>query len=370
MSPRIPVLIVAGFLGAGKTTLLNRLLRNRDLRIGVVVNDFGAVNIDAMLVAGQVDAMVSLGNGCVCCAVDVTELDDLFTRLSHPKQRIDVIVVEASGLAEPRNLIRMVINSENPRIRYGGLIEVVDAEHFPESRTQHPELATHLRLADLVVLNKSDRVTPEALEDLRTEITTLVDQVPVYATSQGHLAPGLLFDIPTRNPHTPRVGEQLSFDELFTDDADDEHDEHCHEPHTGDHSCKGAHRHLHDDYTSLSFTTRTPVNPRAVMAFLEDPPPGLFRAKGILSFDIPEDPRKFVLHMVGRHITITPTSWSRHEPRETNLVLIGTALDEPTTNTRLESTIHTDPTPLTPDALLPLWRYVPSTPVSAPTAAD
>lgn len=75
MAQSIPVVIVAGFLGSGKTTLLNHLLRdNRGTRIGVVVNDFGAINIDAMLVAGQVDAMVSLGNGCVCCAVDVSEL--------------------------------------------------------------------------------------------------------------------------------------------------------------------------------------------------------------------------------------------------------------------------------------------------------
>ncbi|MFE6859144.1 CobW family GTP-binding protein [Nocardia sp. NPDC057668] len=380
MSRRIPVLIVAGFLGAGKTTLLNRLLRNRDLRIGVVVNDFGAVNIDAMLVAGQVDAMVSLGNGCVCCAVDVTELDDLFTRLSHPKQKIDVIVVEASGLAEPRNLIRMVINSENPRIRYGGLVEVVDAEHFAESRARHPELATHLRMADLVVLNKSDRVTPEALHTLRTEITDLVGQVPVYATTRGHLDPGLLFDIPTRDAREPRVGEQLSFDELIfaADDDSGDHDsgghDHglpldpaaCHdaESHGAEgHSCTGAHpghRHLHDDYTSVSFTSTAPLNPRSLIAFLEDPPAGLFRAKGVLSFAVPEDPRKFVLHMVGRHITITPTPRPRHEPPTTDLVLIGTTLNSADATSRLESTVHTDPTPLDENALLPLWRYAPA----------
>ncbi|MGH8883431.1 MAG: CobW family GTP-binding protein, partial [Stackebrandtia sp.] len=148
MDRRIPVLVVAGFLGSGKTTLLYQLLRRREARIGVVVNDFGAVNIDAMLVAGQVDAMVSLGNGCVCCAVDVTELDEMFARLAEPRHRIDVIVVEASGLAEPRNLIRMVIGTDNPRIRYGGLIEMVDAEYFDDSSARHPELVSHLRVAD------------------------------------------------------------------------------------------------------------------------------------------------------------------------------------------------------------------------------
>ncbi|WP_327144575.1 CobW family GTP-binding protein [Nocardia sp. NBC_01327] len=366
MSRRIPVLIVAGFLGSGKTTLLNRLLRSRDLRIGVVVNDFGAVNIDAMLVAGQVDAMVSLGNGCVCCAVDVTELDELFDRLAQPKQRIDVIVVEASGLAEPRNLIRMVTGSDNPRIRYGGLIELVDAEHFPESRAQHPELDTHLRMADLVVLNKADRVPPAALEKLHTDIRTLVGQVPVYATSHGRIDPALLFDIPTRDPGTLRAGRQLSFDELLLDDESGE-DSHGGEScgsgqhgHDGDHGCGGHHHHhLHDAYQSVSFTSPTDLNPRELIAMLEDPPPGLFRAKGVLAFAVPEDSRKFLLHMVGRHITIEPTTWSRNEPRTSNLVLIGAGLDPASVITRLESTIHTSPTPLNDQALLPIWRYVP-----------
>ncbi|MFB7717552.1 MULTISPECIES: CobW family GTP-binding protein [unclassified Nocardia] len=357
MSRRIPVLIVAGFLGAGKTTLLNRLLRNRELRIGVVVNDFGAVNIDAMLVAGQVDAMVSLGNGCVCCAVDVTELDDLFDRLAHPKQRIDVIVVEASGLAEPRNLIRMVTGSDNPRIRYGGLIELVDAEHFAESRARHPELDTHLRMADLVVLNKADRVAPEALAALRTEITDLVGQVPVYATSHGRIEPALLFDIPERPATELRAGQQLSFDELLLEHSDDEHDDHqC----DGDHDHAG-HRHLHDAYESVSFTSTADLNPRELIAVLEDPPPGLFRAKGILAFAVPEDSRKFLLHMVGRHITIEPTTWSRNEPRTSSLVLIGPGLDADLITKRLESTVHTAPEPLDAHALLPIWRYVAAT---------
>ncbi len=337
---------MAGFLGAGKTTLLNRLLRSRQARIGVVVNDFGAVNIDAMLVAGQVDAMVSLGNGCVCCAVDVSELDELFDKLAHPKQKIDVIVVEASGLAEPRNLIRMIAQSDNPRIRYGGLIEVVDAEHFPESRVLHPELASHLRMADLVVLNKADRVEADALAALRDEIGGLVGQVPVYATSHGRIDPGLLFDIP--EVEKPDDGDQLSFDDLLFGAA--EADEHEH--HDG---CECDHRHLHDGYDTVSFTSAADLNPRALIAYLEDPPPGLFRAKGVLAFAVPTDPRKFVLHMVGRHLTIEPMPWARNEPRASSLVLIGAGLDTETVTADLAATVA--PAPMDDHALLPIWRY-------------
>ncbi|MEU2088162.1 GTP-binding protein [Nocardia beijingensis] len=343
MADRIPVVLVAGFLGSGKTTLLNHLLRdNRGTRIGVVVNDFGAINIDSMLVAGQVDAMVSLGNGCVCCAVDVTELDELFTRLTQPRAGIDVIVVEASGLAEPRNLIRMVLGSDNPRLRYGGLVEVVDAEQFPDSSARHPELRTHVRLADLVVLNKADRVTPEQLDRLRADIAALVGPVPVYATTHGRIDPGLLFDRPRRE--RPLVAEQLSFDELLV--------EHDHDDHAG-------HRHLHDDYTSVSFASERELDPRKLIGFLEDPPAGLFRAKGFAAFAVAGERRKFVLHMVGRHIVFEPGGWSRGESRGARLVLIGAGLPTDAALTRLRDTVHDDAEPLDAQSMLGVWRYTP-----------
>ncbi|MFI9407645.1 CobW family GTP-binding protein [Nocardia sp. NPDC052316] len=342
VADRIPVVIVAGFLGSGKTTLLNHLLRNsRGTRIGVVVNDFGAINIDSMLVAGQVDAMVSLGNGCVCCAVDVGELDALFTRLAQPRAKIDVIVVEASGLAEPRNLIRMVVGSENPRIRYGGLVEVVDAEQFPASSARHPELTTHLRLADLVVVNKADRVPAAQVHTLRQQIAELIGQVPVYATTHGRLEPGLLFDEPMRE--TARVAEQLSFDELLHD-------------HDHDHT---EHHHLHDDYVTVSFTSERPLDPRGLIGFLEDPPPGLFRAKGFVAFPIADERRKFVFHLVGRHLVFEPENWARGESRTTQLVLIGAGLDTDLALKRLQDTVHLDDDLLDPQTLLGVWRYTP-----------
>ncbi|MFI1459214.1 CobW family GTP-binding protein [Nocardia carnea] len=342
MAERIPVVIVAGFLGAGKTTLLNGLLHNnRGTRIGVVVNDFGAVNIDAMLVAGQVDAMVSVGSGCVCCAVDVAELDELFTRLTDPRAGIDVIVVEASGLAEPRNLVRMVVGSENPRIRYGGLLEVVDAAEFATTRDRHPELTSHLRLADLVVLNKVDRLGEGVVARLRSEITTITDGAPVYATTRGRIDPGLLFD--PRNRDTPRIGEQLSLDELLHDHDDADTD--------------GEHRHLHDDYTSTVFTSATGLHPRRLIEFLENPPPGVFRAKGFASFAVPGTGR-YVVHLVGRAISMEPARRSR--TGDTELVLIGTGLDTDAIHERLRRTVHAGPEPLEEQDMLGVWRYVPA----------
>lgn len=159
---QITVIVLAGFLGSGKTTLLNHLLRNRaGNRIGVIVNDFGAIEIDAMTVSGQVGSTVSLGNGCLCCAVDASELDTFLETLTGPAARLDVIVIEASGLAEPQELVRMLLASDNPHIVYGGLVEVVDAAEFDATRERHPEIDRHLAVADLVVLNKTDRVGSE-----------------------------------------------------------------------------------------------------------------------------------------------------------------------------------------------------------------
>jgi Ni2+-binding GTPase involved in maturation of urease and hydrogenase len=156
---QIPVVVLAGFLGSGKTTLLNHLLHHSGgSRIGAVVNDFGAIEIDAMAVAGALgDSTVSLGNGCLCCAVDVGELDSYLERLARPSAGIDIVVIEASGLAEPQELVRMVLASERPEIVYGGLVEVVDAAEFDDTRARHPEVDRHLALANLVVVNKLDR---------------------------------------------------------------------------------------------------------------------------------------------------------------------------------------------------------------------
>ncbi|MER6968959.1 GTP-binding protein, partial [Streptomyces halstedii] len=194
-SPRqIPVIVLAGFLGSGKTTLLNHLLhRSGGSRIGAVVNDFGAIEIDAMAVAGALgDSTVSLGNGCLCCAVDVSELDQYLDRLARPSARIDVIVIEASGLAEPQELVRMVLASEHPGIVYGGLVEVVDAAEFDGTREKHPEIDRHLALADLVVVNKIDRADDG--ERVLRVVRDLADRAAVVPATYGRVDPEFLFD--------------------------------------------------------------------------------------------------------------------------------------------------------------------------------
>ncbi|MET7730790.1 GTP-binding protein [Streptomyces sp. NPDC005402] len=321
-SPRqIPVVVLAGFLGSGKTTLLNHLLhRSGGSRIGAVVNDFGAIEIDAMAVAGALgDSTVSLGNGCLCCAVDVSELDGYLAKLAHPDAGIDVIVIEASGLAEPQELVRMVLASEQPDIVYGGLVEVVDAAEFDDTRAKHPELDRHLALADLVVVNKLDRAAaPQDAERLLAVVRSLVDGAAVVPATYGRVDPEFLFDC---RPAEERIG-QLSFDDL--------HDHH----HNDDH---GHAAHLHSAYDSLSFTSHTPLDPRRLMAFLDSRPEGLYRIKGYVDFGPYDVRNRYAVHAVGRFLRFYPEPWPAGDPRLTQLVLIGSGIDTPALGKELEA---------------------------------
>ncbi|MFG2210592.1 CobW family GTP-binding protein [Streptomyces sp. NPDC048638] len=327
---QIPVVVLAGFLGSGKTTLLNHLLRARaGTRIGAVVNDFGSIEIDAMTVAGQVDSMVSLGNGCLCCAVDTSELDTYLERLARPAARIDVIVIEASGLAEPEELIRMILASDNDRIVYGGLIEVVDAAEFTATRTRHPELDRHVVIADLVVLNKADRIAGTARQELMDTLADLAPGRPVVCTAYGQIDPELFFDRGEGEDLDAAV-RQLSFEDLLretgaaattgTDHSSDAHHGHDHGP--GE-PCA----HLHAAYQSVEFTSSEPMHPRRLMEFLDSRPAGLYRIKGFVHFDVPGSRQKFAVHAVGDFLRFYPSPWGRDEERSTQLVLIGSGTD-------------------------------------------
>ncbi|WP_030862111.1 CobW family GTP-binding protein [Streptomyces sp. NRRL S-37] len=334
---QIPVVVLAGFLGSGKTTLLNHLLhRSGGSRIGAVVNDFGAVEIDAMAVAGALgDSTVSLGNGCLCCAVDGSELDVYFERLARPSAGIDVIVIEASGLAEPQELVRMVLASEHPDLVYGGLVEVVDAAEFDAVRARHPEIDRHLALADLVVVNKTDRVTDAAR--VLALVRSLVDRAAVVPATHGRVDPELLFDC---RPSEERVG-QLSFDDLH-------HADHA------DHS-----EHLHAAYDSVSFVSERPLDPRRLIRFLDSRPEGLYRIKGYVGFGPYDTRNRYAVHAVGPFLRFCPEPWPAGEERLTRLVLIGSGIDATALGEELEACVSDGAPHADEHGMWGVLRYVP-----------
>lgn len=294
----IPVIVLAGFLGAGKTTILNHILRNAaGARVAVIVNDFGSVNIDSLLIAGKSDRKLELTNGCICCGVDGGEFEETLAMALAVNP--DAVIVEASGIAEPADLVRRIILSPNEKAGYGGLMYAVDALHYQETIQRHYRLAEHISLADLVVVTKAEHVATEAVQSIELELAKKTD-APIISVQRGELAPALLFDIPESTMVDLPLLQHL-------------------EP---------SEPHLHGDYQSVTFESTEPINPEKFKSFMNHPPRGLYRMKGFVYFGMAGYEQKFVLQAVGGRWDMYAEEWGEDELPSTTVVLIGIGLNE------------------------------------------
>ena len=296
---RVPVVALTGHLGAGKTTLLNHLLRQPGARVGVVVNDFGAVNVDAALVSGQVDEPASIAGGCLCCLEDAGGLDEALAKLAEPRRGLDVIVVEASGIAEPGALAQMIVASSAPRIRPGGVVAVVDAREYFDTVDGGGLPPARFAVATLVVLNKCDLVTEDVLERIEARVRELNPHVHVVRTTGGEVDPALVYDVAS----TDEPEDELPLAALLRAER------------------PAAQGHTHA--SSVTVTTTEPVDPAALEALLAVPPPGAYRIKGTVAVRSGSRVRGQVVHVVGRQAWVT----SCPPPAESALVAIGLDLD-------------------------------------------
>lgn len=267
----VPVLLVAGFLGAGKTTVVNHLLAYAGgRRIAAVVNDFGAINIDAELVAGASDGVVSLSNGCICCSLEGDLLRTLATLLRRDP-RPEAIVIETSGVAEPsdivRNLMDPVIWREAP---LETVLCVVDATATSEA-LEDPLFRAQLSAADVVALSKVDLA-----ED--------ADRARVRAAVKAQRPAALAVDAPQG-----RVPLEL----LFPDDP-------AHVPAPRD---PGRRRPVADRFETLSWTSDRPLSLPRLQQAIARLAPRLARAKGL--FETVEQPgRQFLFQLAGGRATL------------------------------------------------------------------
>lgn len=327
----IPVIALTGHLGAGKTTLLNHLLRHPGTRIGVVVNDFGDINVDAGLVAGQVDEPASIAGGCICCLPDDGGLDEALIKLADPARGLDAIVVEASGLADPVAIARIIGFSEIRGVRAGGLVDVVDAVNHFETVDCGTLPPVRYGAASLIVVNKLDQIPEGERSAVVQRVTQRAVQrnprVHVVGTTAGRIDPELLFDASA----TPDQVGQLSFLDL-----EPEHD----------------HDHDHADAVTVSSTGC--VDPDALIDLLEDPPPQVFRMKGIVAVRHRATVRDYVVNLVGSAIDIGKAPPGA--PANC-LVAIGMHLDTDGVRARLDNALHPASGPASARALRRLQRY-------------
>jgi G3E family GTPase len=279
MTDPIPFTVIGGFLGAGKTTLLNRLLAGVEgRRFAVLVNDFGALDIDGRLIAQHGGDTIALANGCVCCTIGDSLVETVLALLDRP-ERFDHIVVEASGVADPGRIADLGVLDE--RLVRDGVVVVADAAEVREraaDRRVGDTVLRQLAAADLVVLNKVDLA--DDLETMRGWLATH-SPAPMLEARHCDVPLDLLFGLDRRG-----VSGQPAAASRFR---------------------------------SWSYSWPEPVDRAALLEVLQEA--AVLRGKGIVRFrDSPD--RRSVVHMVGKRVEISDTGpWSDTE--ESQLVLLG-----------------------------------------------
>jgi G3E family GTPase len=346
-SEKIPVTVLTGYLGAGKTTLLNRILSEpHGKKYAVIVNEFGEIGIDNDLVVGADEEVFEMNNGCICCTVRgdlVRILDGLMRR----KGKFDAVIVETTGLADPAPVAQTFFVDENVgrKTRLDAVVTVADAKWLNDRLKDAPEAKNQIAFADVILINKTDLVSPEELREVESRIRSINPYAKVHRTERAQIP---LSEVLGRNAFDLDRILDIEPDFLGTEDDHDHHHAHGHDHgHDHDHH-KHAHshgglKHYHDEeMQSVSLRSEKPLDPDKffpwVQNLVQTEGPNILRCKGILSFTNDED--RFVfqgVHMIldGDH----QRAWKKDEKRDSRIVFIGRNLPEDKIRQGFESCI-------------------------------
>ncbi len=341
---RLPVSVLTGFLGSGKTTLLQALLRHPGMaRTAVVINEFGEIGLDHLLVAKASENMVLMDSGCLCCTIRgdlVTTLRDLFLkRVRGDIPEFDRVVVETTGLADPAPIIHTLMTDPllAARFRLDGVVTAVDAVHGESQLDRQPESVKQAAVADRIVLTKTDVASPLATVELCRRLSAINPAAPVLPAAFGGVDPKALFDAGLYNPETksPDVARWLR-EEAYRDGQAHGHDhdhDHEHGPDCG-HDHDHSHDHdanRHDDHIrAFSMQIDDPIAWDRFVDFMEtliqQHGENLLRIKGLLN--VRESDLPVVVHGVQHmfHPPVRLDEWPGDD-RRTKLVFITRDVD-------------------------------------------
>ncbi len=345
-SAKIPVTVLTGYLGAGKTTLLNRILSEpHGKKFAVIVNEFGEIGIDNELVVNADEEVFEMNNGCICCTVR-GDLVRIIDGLMRRKGKFDAIIVETTGLADPAPVAQTFFMDEavGAKTRLDAVVTVADAKWLSDRLKDAPEAKNQIAFADVILLNKTDLVTPEELRELEARIRGLNPYARLHRTERAKIDIG---EVLGRNAFD--LDRILTIEPDFLEREDHDHDHH-HDHGDHDHT-HGAHHHHHgnglkhyhdEDMQSVALRTDKALNPDKFFPWIQDlvakDGPSILRCKGILSFK--DDPERFVfqgVHMIldGDH----QRPWRQDEVRDSRIVFIGRNLPQDKIRQGFESCI-------------------------------
>jgi G3E family GTPase len=293
----IPVTLIGGFLGAGKTTLLNFVLsEDHGVRAAVLVNDFGAINIDAKLVVGVEGETVSLANGCVCCTIRDDLVGACLELLRRPEPP-EHLLIEMSGVSDPVPVLNTFLETELAAVfSLNSILAVVDAEQLPGLEGEMGHLArAQIHAADIVALNKVDLVSPGDLADVKEQVREMAPGSKILEVSHGRVPLELIF-AEGFHPSGAQPGGEAQ-----------DHDDHAH-----GHSMSAS-----------DWTSDLPLSLPKLRSALETLPDTVFRCKGIVHLE--ELPGyRYVLQMVGKRNHLEETGRWGSEPPRSEIIMIGT----------------------------------------------